>query len=56
MTVATGLTGKVVMLVGVGTPGVVSSNGRATAAAFVSAGAKLILVDNSERRMHPVQS
>jgi NAD(P)-dependent dehydrogenase (short-subunit alcohol dehydrogenase family) len=36
------------MLVGVGSPGAVSSNGRATALGFARSGAQLVLVDSSE--------
>jgi NAD(P)-dependent dehydrogenase (short-subunit alcohol dehydrogenase family) len=42
---------RVVMLVGVGAPGDVMSNGRATALAFAAAGAKLILIDVSEQAL-----
>src|ERR1700676_767605 len=46
-----GLNGRVVMLVGVGRPGAVPSNGRATACAFADAGARLALVDNSQESL-----
>jgi NAD(P)-dependent dehydrogenase (short-subunit alcohol dehydrogenase family) len=46
-----GLNGRVVMLVGVGRPGAVLSNGRATASAFADAGARLALVDNSQESL-----
>lgn len=39
------------MLVGVGAPGDVMSNGRATALAFAAAGAKLVLVDASSQAL-----
>lgn len=45
------LAGRVVMLVGVGAPGAVPSNGRATALAFAFAGAKLVLVDASREAL-----
>jgi NAD(P)-dependent dehydrogenase (short-subunit alcohol dehydrogenase family) len=41
-----GLNDRVVMLVGVGRPGPIPSNGRATALAFADEGARLVLVDN----------
>jgi NAD(P)-dependent dehydrogenase (short-subunit alcohol dehydrogenase family) len=38
---------RVVVLVGVGAPGAIPSNGRATALAFAKAGAELVLLDSS---------